>query len=369
MVLAMTESPPACPEPYIPDIGKTVVQNVAVGRVNRVVNLSLNESAYGASPLAVAATKKRAEKLERYPDSASTELRRALGRHHDLDPERILCGNGSEELLDVIGRAYARPGDEILFTEYGFLQFHIVAMRVGATPVTAPERDHTADVDALLAALSERTKVLYLANPNNPTGTWISAAELERLREGVPASVVLVIDSAYAEYCADPAYSDGKELVEGTDNVIVTHTFSKAYGLAAARVGWAYGPKSMVGVLNRMRGIGNVNALAQAAAVAALDDHDFVERVRAETAAARERMRADVRALGLGVLTGEANFVMIEFADEEGRRAADALKYLAKRGIVTRSNEDYGLDSFLRVTLGSSDENKLLLEGLADFLA
>jgi histidinol-phosphate aminotransferase len=185
----------------------------------------------------------------------------------------------------------------------------------------------------------------------------------------VPASVVLVIDSAYAEYCDDPAYSHGRELVEGTDNVIVTHTFSKAYGLAAARVGWAYGPKSMVGVLNRMRGIGNVNALAQAAAVAALDDHDFVERVRVQTAAARERMRAEVRALGLGVLTSEANFVMIEFADEEGRRAADALKYLAKRGIVTRSNEDYGLDNFLRVTLGSTGENRLLLEGLADFLA
>ena len=242
-------------------------------------------------------------------------------------------------------------------------------MRVGATPVTAPERDYSADVEALLAALGERTKVLYLANPNNPTGTWISAAELERLRDGVPASVVLVIDSAYAEYCDDPAYSDGIELVEGTENVIVTRTFSKAYGLAAVRVGWAYGPKSMVGVLNRMRGIGNVNALAQTAAVAALDDHDFVERVRAETAAARERMRREVRALGLGVLTGEANFVMIEFPDEDGRRAADALKYLAKRGIVTRSNEDYGLDSFLRVTLGSTDENKLLLEGLADFLA
>jgi histidinol-phosphate aminotransferase len=365
----MTESAASCPEPYIPAIGKTVVKKVPVGRVNRVINLSLNESSCGPSPLAVEAAQERAKTLERYPDPASTELRQALGRYHGLDPDRIVCGNGSEELLDVIGRTYARPGDEILYTEFGFLQFPIVAVRVGATAVTAPERDYTAEVDALLAAVSECTKLLFLANPNNPTGTYITADELRRLRDGVPSTVVLVIDSAYAEYCDDPAYSDGMELVEGTDNVIVTRTFSKAYGLAAARVGWAYGPASMIKVLNRMRGIGNVNGMAHAAAIAALEDRGFVERVRAETHEARAWLSHEIRALGLNVLPGEANFVMIEFPDEPGRRAADALKHLAKRGIITRTNEDYGLDNFLRVTLGRADENKLLLEGLADFLA
>jgi len=363
----VTETSPQ-PQPYIPAIGVTVVKHVPVGRVNRVINLSLNESSLGASPRAVRAAKARAESLERYPDPGSGELRRALGRSHDLDPECIVCGNGSEELLDVIGRVYARPGDEILFPEHGFLQFAIVAMRVGATQVTAPERELRADVDALLAAVSERTKVLFLANPNNPTGTYIGRDELTRLRDRLPASVVLVIDSAYAEYVDDGDYSDGLELVAGTTNVIVTRTFSKAYGLAAARVGWAYGPRSMIAVLNRMRGIGNVNALAHAAAIAALEDRGFVDHVRARTIEARQGLTGELTALGLEVVAGAGNFVFVRFPDAPARNAMAALRHLAERGIVTRSNEDYGLDAYLRITLGRADENRLVRDAIADFL-
>ncbi len=364
----MTETSSSLPRPYIPAIGVTVVKHVPVGRVNRIINLSLNESALGASPRAVRAAKERAQSLERYPDPGHGELRKALGRAHDLDPECLVCGNGSEELLDVIGRVYARPGDEILYPEHGFLQFAIVAMRVGATPVTAPERELRADVEALLAAVSERTKVLFLANPNNPTGTYIGREELRGLADRLPASVVLVIDSAYAEYVDDTDYSDGLELVEGTENVIVTRTFSKAYGLAAARVGWAYGPPSMIGVLNRMRGIGNVNALAHAAAIAALEDQDFVERVRALTIEARGWLGAALTALGLEVVAGAGNFVFVRFPEAPARNAMAALKYLAERGIVTRSNEDYGLDAYLRITLGREDENRLVRDAIADFL-
>ncbi len=355
------------PEPYIPPIGLTVVKKVPVGRVNRVINLSLNESALGASPRAIEAAVIRAQSLERYPDALSTALRRALGRVHHIDPERIICGNGSEELLDVIGRVYARPGDEILYPEYGFLQFAIVTMRVGATPVTAPERDLRIDVDALLERVTERTKIVFVANPNNPTGTAIPMSEFRRLRDGLPASVVFVFDAAYAEY-VDDAELNGFELAEAGENTIITRTFSKAYGLACARVGWAYGPASMIQVLNRMRGIGNVNGFAQEAAIAALDDRDFVTRVREETARARAKLTESLRALGLQLLPSEANFVMADFTPIEGRSAADGLEYLAARGIITRDNEDYGLGQYLRITIGKDDENRRLIDALRDYL-
>jgi histidinol-phosphate aminotransferase len=358
----------SAPEPYIPPIGVTVVRNVKVGRVNRVINLSLNESAIGASPRAMEAAVKRAQTLERYPDAMSTSLRRAIGRVHDLDPDRIICGNGSEELLDVIGRVYARPGDEILYPEYGFLQFAIVTMRVGATAVTAPEHNLHIDVDAILDRVTDKTKIVFVANPNNPTGTVIPMSEFFRLRDALPPSVVFVFDAAYAEYVDDDELN-GFDLADGVENTIITRTFSKAYGLACARVGWAYGPASMIQVLNRMRGIGNVNGFAQEAALAALDDRDFVVRVREETSRARAKLTESLRALGLFVLPSEANFVMADFTPIEGCKAADALKYLAARGIITRDNDDYGLGHYLRITIGKDDENRLLVDALRDYLS
>jgi len=356
------------PVPYMPEIGKAVVRKIAVAGKQPILDLSLNESSHGASPLATAAATLRCQRLMRYPDPASAALRQAIGRRYGLSPDDLVCGNGSEELLDIIGRLYARPGDEILFTDYGFLQFPIVALRVGATAVRVPERALTADVDALLAGVTARTRILFLANPNNPTGTYVDAAALRRLRDGLPGHVVLVIDSAYAEYVDAPGYSAGHELVAGTENVIVTRTFSKAFGLAALRVGWAHCPPAMTAVLNRMRGIGNVNAIAQEAAVAALDDMDFVARVRDETARERARVTRALDGLGLAVVPGVTNFVIARFPAGSNRGAAAAIAHLAARDIVVRGIEDYGLADHLRITIGRPAENDRLIAGLASLL-
>jgi len=353
------------PVPYMPEIGKAVVRKIAVAGKQPILDLSLNESSHGASPLATAAATLRCQRLMRYPDPASAALRQTIGRRFELPPDDLVCGNGSEELLDVIGRVYARPGDEILFTDHGFLQFLIVALRVGATPVRAAERDLVADIDGLLAAVTGRTRILFIANPNNPTGTRVGAADLRRLRDGLPGRVVLVIDSAYAEYVDDPGYSAGHELVAGSDNVVVTRTFSKAFGLAALRVGWAHCPPAMAAELNRMRGIGNVNAIAQEAAVAARDDMEFVARVRDETARERARLATVLASLGLAVVPSAANFVIARFPAGSNRTAAAAIAHLAARDVLVRGIEDYGLDDHLRITIGLPAENDRLIEGLA----
>ena len=356
------------PHPYIPEIGKAVVKQAAAAPDRPLTDLSLNESSYGASPLAAAAAAARAKRLHRYPDPVSTALREAIGRRYDLDPDKIVCGNGSEELLDAVGRIYARPGDEILFTEYGFMQFPIVAMRVGATSVTAPERELVADVDALLAQVSERTRIVFIANPNNPSGTYITADAMRRLAAGLPRSVVLVIDSAYAEYVDAADYSAGMELVDNAENVIVTRTFSKAFGLAALRVGWGYCAASMAGVINRIRGIGNVNAIAQEAAIAALDDGDFVRRVRDDTAAERLRLSQALTEAGLAVVPSVTNFVMVRFATNSNHTAGAAQAHLLADGIVVRTADDYGLGDHLRITLGLPAENDAVIDALRTFL-
>ena len=353
---------PDRPQPYIPQIGVSVVRPTPPGPVIRH-DLSLNESSFGASPRAIAAARARARRLERYPDPASRELRAAIGRAYGLDPARIACGNGSEELLDVIGRLFARPGDEILFSRYGFVQFPIVAMRVGATAVAAPERDLTADVAALLAAVTPRTRILYLANPNNPTATWLDRAALTRLRDGLPGSVVLVIDAAYAEFVDDPLYDDGLALVGDRDNVVVTRTFSKAFGLAALRVGWIHGTAEMIALVDRMRGIGNVNAIAQAAAVAALEDRGFVTDAVARTIESRARLTVGLRQLGLEVPESGTNFLLPRFAD-----AGAAQAQLRAAGILVRRVDDYGLPDRLRIGVGTAEEVDAVLASLRPLL-
>lgn len=356
--------PRPIPESYMPDVGLSVTRpGKPPGDPSTWIQLSSNESSYGGSPLALAALQQRAQQLGRYPDSGSLELRQAIGRRYGLSENQVICGNGSESIIESIGRCYARPGDEILFSRYGFIQFRIFAERLGATAVTAPERDHTADVDALLAAVTPRTRILFLANPNNPTGTHVPAAELRRLRDRLPPEIVLVIDSAYAEFGDASDYTAGHELVEGTENVLVSRTFSKAFGLAALRVGWAHGPASMIRVLNRMKQIGNVNALAQAAAVAALEDIPFMERVVAATVATRARTARVLAGMGLRSLPSQGNFLCVEFPAEAGRTSADAYDYLLSRGIIVRRIEDYGLDRFLRIGIGTDPEmDKLMTE-------
>jgi histidinol-phosphate aminotransferase len=318
--------------------------------------------------LAVAAAKVRAEELWLYPDPASTALRRAIGKVHGLDPDAIVCGNGSEELLDVVARVYARPGDEVLFPEFGFMQFPTIAERVGAAAVRAPEREFVADVDALLKRATARTKLVFLANPNNPTGTAIPLADLRRLRDGLRGDIVLLVDAAYAEYATQHDYAAGHELVTGRDNVVVTRTFSKAYGLAALRVGWAHCPPAMARLLNRVRGVGNINAMAQEAALAALSDREFLAQALGRSIEMRERVGERYRKLGLKPLPSQGNFFAVGFPAEPGRRAADAHAHLARAGIWVRALADCGMPDHLRITLGTEADNDALFRSLEGFL-
>lgn len=359
---------PLAPRPYMAPVGLTVVRESEGAAGQRApVDLSLNESSFGASPAAIAAARARPATAHRYPDPGSTDLRRAIARRFELDPKRVICGNGSEELLDMLGRLYARPGDEVLYTQFGFMQFPIIAARVGATSVRVPESGFVVDVDRILASITPRSRIVFLANPNNPTGTWIERRELERLRDGLPRSVLLVVDAAYAEFVDDPAYSAGLDLVDGTGNVVVTRTFSKAYGLAAFRVGWAYGPLEIITAMNGVRGVGNVNAVAQVAAVAALEDSSFLARAVAATAEQRARLAKGLSALGLDVVPSAGNFLLAGFGSPPA--AAAALRALGREGIHVRPVDDYGLPDRLRITVGAPPETGAVLLALSHHLS
>jgi histidinol-phosphate aminotransferase len=317
----------------------------------------------------MAAGLERCQRLERYPDPASRHLREALGEVYGFDPDHLVCGNGSEELLDIIARIFARPGDEILFCDRSFLQFPIVTMRVGATPIKAPERDLAPEADALIERITDKTKILFLGNPDNPTGRYMPADELARLVEAVPPEVLLVIDSAYAEYAVlEDDYTAGHEFVVERENVVVTRTFSKAFGLAAVRVGWAHGSARLVSLMNRMRGIGNVNALAQETAKAALSDLAHVRMVAEKTAEERKRITPKLEALGLSVVPGAANFLLVKFPTGTNHTAAAALAFMAEQRVILRSVDDYGLTDYLRFTIGLPEENDAVIAGLKKFM-
>ncbi|MCH7865862.1 MAG: aminotransferase class I/II-fold pyridoxal phosphate-dependent enzyme, partial [Proteobacteria bacterium] len=271
------------PRPGIMDIDPYVGgESSLAGREQEdLVKLSSNEGAFGPSPKAVTAYNETAAELHRYPDGSCGALRQAIGSLHGMEAAHIVCGAGSDELIGLLCQAYAGPGDEVLYSEHGFLMYPIAAKAAGATPVWAPEKDLTADVDALLARVNDHTRLLFLANPNNPTGSYLPGDELWRLRRGLNQDVILVIDAAYAEYVTHEDYSPGIDLVDGGDNVVMTRTFSKIYGLGGARLGWAYCPAAVADVLNRMRGPFNVSAPAMAAGLAALGDVTFTDKARA----------------------------------------------------------------------------------------
>lgn len=328
--------------------------------------LSANENPLGCSPAAIEAFKGAADSLNRYPEGGSVDLREAIGVIHGLEPSRIVCGAGSDELITLLVRAYAGPGDEVLYSRHGFLMYPITARTVGATPVAAPETNLTTDVDQLLAAVTERTKIVFVANPNNPTGSWIPESALQRLRAGLPEHVLLVIDSAYAEYVQADGYGDGRALVDAGENVVMTRTFSKIYGLAALRLGWGYMPASVVDVLNRLRSPFNINAAAQAAGVAAVRDQDFVARSIAENGEQLRRLQQSLQQLGLETPPSVCNFTLAGFKDEETAAAANA--FLLERGVIVRVMGAYGLPRHLRITVGTKDEVTRLLDALADFM-
>lgn len=330
--------------------------------------LSANETPLGPSEKAKAAFAAMADRLADYPDGSARKLREAIARVHGLNPANILCGNGSDELLGLLAQCYLTAGDEAIHTEHGFLVYKIGILAAGATPVVARETGMTADVDRILDCLSPKTRMVFLANPNNPTGTYLPMSEVRRLHAGLPGNVLLVLDAAYAEYVRRNDYEAGLELVAGSDNVVMTRTFSKIHGLAALRVGWLYGPDHVIDVLNRVRGPFNVNAAALAAAQAAIEDRDAVDRAVEYNERWRAWTRDAIRDLGLEVTPSVGNFILIHFDDNPQKGAAAADAYLTDRGFVLRRVAAYGLPHALRMTIGTEEACRGTVAALKDFL-
>jgi histidinol-phosphate aminotransferase len=346
---------------YVP--GKSTAPGVA-----KVFKLSSNETPLGASPKAIAAYNAVGKHLEDYPDGGATELRQAIGRTYGLDPARIVCGAGSDDLLNLLARAYLQDGDEAIHTTHGFLVYPIATLGAGATPVVAPEKEYAADVDAILARVTPRTKIVFLANPNNPTGTYIPFDEVKRLHAGLPKHVLFVIDAAYAEYVKRNDYESGIELVATSENVVMTRTFSKIYGLAALRLGWLYGPEHVVDSVNRIRGPFNVNAPSIAAGVAALADVGHVERSREHNEKWLAWLTDEIRKLGLTVTPSVGNFLLIHFPETKGKTAKDADALLTSRGLVLRAVGAYHLPNALRMSVGTEEANRGVVAALAELM-
>ncbi len=357
------------PRPGIMEIAPYVGGEAAIPGRNRVIRLASNENPLGPSPLATAAYANLEKASHRYPDGDARALREAIARAEDLDSARIVCGAGSDELIALLVRGYAGPGDEVLHSEHGFLMYPIAAKAAYATPVAAPERELTTDVDALLHRVTAKTRLAFLANPNNPTGSYLPEAELRRLREGLPEHVLLVIDSAYAEYVTEDDYTAGAGLVEASGRVVMTRTFSKIHGLAALRLGWAYCPPEIAGVLNRMRGPFNVGAAAQAAGLAALEDLDHVARSCAHNTRWLEWFRVETAKLGLDPRPSAGNFVLLRCPEGPGRDAASLLAGLKARGVLVRGMAAYGLADCLRVTVGTEEELRAAVGALGEILS
>jgi len=345
------------PQPGIMQIALYEGGKAKVAGKTEVLKLSSNENPFGPGPAALDALRKLAlgnagSDLHRYPGTDHAGLRATIADVHGLDADRVICGVGSDEIITFLCQAYAGEGDEVLYSQHGFLMYRISALAAGATPVVAPEAARHTDVDALLAAATERTRLVFIANPNNPTGTMIAPEEVERLAEGLPEQALLVLDGAYAEYVE--GFDGGLELIERRANVVMTRTLSKIYGLGGLRVGWGYGPKAVIDVLNRVRGPFNLSNLQQEIAAAALQDRAFVEHSRRSNEAARRWLTDTLRAAGLGVDESFGNFVLVRFASTE---AADTMdETLQAAGILVRKMGGYSLPEALRITIGTMDD-------------
>jgi histidinol-phosphate aminotransferase len=332
------------------------------------IKLSSNETPLGPSPQAIEAYRAAAADLERYPDGQATALRNAIARRYGLDAGRIVCGAGSDEVLVMLAHAYLGPGDEGIFTEHGFLVYRIAILACGATPVVAPETNFTADVDAILAKVTERTKVVFLANPNNPTGTYLPIGEVRRLRSALPSHVLLVLDAAYAEYVRRNDYEAGLELVATTDNTVMTRTFSKIYGLAALRIGWAYCPQAVADVLNRIRGPFNMSSASIAAGAAAMADERHIMQAVQHNETWLQHLTDEIGKLGFKVTPSVGNFLLIHFPDDAKRGAVACDAFLKSKGIIVRRVAGYGLPNCLRVTVGTEAENLAVVAAIGAFV-
>jgi histidinol-phosphate aminotransferase len=348
-------------EPYVP--GKSRIPGLA-----KVHKLSSNESPLGPSPKAVEAVRALAGSLELYPDGASTALREAIARRYGLDSSRIICGNGSDELLALLAHVFLHPGDEGIYSQFGFLTYPICIRAAGGVPVVAEETDRTASVDAILAKTTARTKIVYLANPSNPTGTYIPFSEVKRLQAGLPPHALLVIDAAYAEYVTRNDYAAGLELASTLDNVVMTRTFSKVHGLAGLRIGWAYGSAHVLDALNRVRGPFNLNGAAQAAGVASIEDVAHIERAIAHNSRWLLWLAEEIAKLGVEVTPSVGNFLLLTFPRQSGRTAADADAFLSARGFILRAVAAYGLPDSLRMSVGGEEANRGVVAALSEFM-
>ncbi len=356
--------PPIRPQPGILDIALYQGGASKIAGHAAPLKLSSNENPFGPSPKAIAAARETIADLHRYPSTDHGPLRAAIGEIHGVNPDQVICGVGSDEVLTWLCQAYAGPGDEVLFTEHGFSIYRISAQAVGATPLEVPEAERVTDIDALIGALTERTRLVFIANPNNPTGTMVSLPELERLAEALPEQCLLVIDGAYAEFVPD--YDGGASLVERRENVVMTRTFSKVYGLGGLRVGWGYGPQHVIDVLNRIRGPFNLSVPALIGAEAAVQDRDFIESCLRVNAEERARLTGGLRQLGIAVDDSHANFVLARFVDEATADAADA--HLKQAGIIVRQVKGYKLPQGLRITVGRPEDVTRVLDALAEFV-
>ena len=355
------------PKPGILDI-QAYVPGKSGAKTGKTYKLSSNESPMGPSPMAVAAYQDAVgQNLALYPDPSATKLRAAISKRYGLDAAHIVCGGtGSDELLQMLAHAYLGVGDEAIYSQFGFLVYPIAIATNGATAVVAPEKNYVADVGEILSRVTPATKMVFLANPNNPTGTYLSYAEVKRLHAGLPSTVLLVLDAAYAEYVLANDYDAGVELVETNTNVVMTRTFSKIFGLAGVRIGWAYCPAHIADVLNRIRGPFNVSTPAIAAGTAAMEDVAFIEQAIAHNSKWLEWVTAEVRKLGLAVTPSVGNFVLIHFASAEKAVSADA--HLMARGIIVRRVDSYGLPKALRVSIGSEEANHAFMSALTEFM-
>jgi len=357
------------PRPGILDIAPYVAGTSSIKGQTEVIKLSSNEGAFGPSPKAVKALQEMAASAHRYPDGNSANVRQAIAEIYNLNAEQIVCGAGSDELISLLCQAYGGPGDEILYSRHGFLMYEISARAVGATPVSAPETNLTADVDHVLSCVTDKTRILFLANPNNPTGTYLSHSEMHRLRKNLRSDIILVIDAAYAEFVERNDYQAGADLVDLGDNTVMTRTFSKIYALGGLRLGWAYCPPSICGILNRIRGPFNVGSQAMICGEAAVNDLAFTKKCKDHNDTWLTWTAVELRKLGLFVPENSVgNFVLVRFPETPGKTAADADAFLQNHNIIIRRLEGYGLADCLRITIGLEHEMRAVIKNLRLFM-
>lgn len=345
--------------PYVP--GKAKVEGIA-----HPVKLSSNECAYGASPKALEAFKQSADQILRYPEADSAALRRAIAGVYDLDADRIVCGAGSDDILTLLIHSYAGPGDDVIYSQYGFMVYPVQTKAVGATGIAVPNKNWAADVDGILEAVTADTKLVFIDNPNNPTGAYLPWSEIERLHAGLPETVLLVLDAAYAECVTAADYKAGEDLVERATNVIMTRTFSKMYALAGLRVGWAYAAPEIIDTLNRVRMPFNVCLPGQSAAIAAVEDTAHLAASVAFNAEWREEVSAGLAALGLDPVDSQSNFVLVGFPGEAPHDAASANAFLSKNGYIVRALPS--LPDHLRISIGTAEQNRAVISLLTEFM-